>query len=292
MIFSSFSTDKKFKFMSHTQKIFIESGYGLVQLDLPPEKNEVLPSVEWGNATGFPTVAYWLYKVLEKRITGDLIRYKLGNSLLEEIGACLLGGHGIPAANGLAAYEHLRSKGAFDGNLYREEDIYEWLSAPIPLNGKTFKYRFAKQKAKYLHSAINKVSEENAPIESGKALRNWLLDIKGIGPKTASWIARNWLDADDVAILDIHIYRAGVLGGFFHEKMTIEKNYQDLEERFVALAMSMQVRTSELDAVMWYEMQNSPSVHRLLSIHSDKQSNKVDIPSNNRHSNTHQIALI
>lgn len=278
--------------MSHTQRIFIESGSGLVQLDLPPEKTEVLPSVEWGNVAGFPTVAYWLYKVLEKRITGDLIRYKLGNSLLEEIGACILGGHGIPAINGLAAYEHLRSKGVFDGSLYREVDIYDWLSAPIPLNGKTFKYRFAKQKAKYLHSAINKVYEEEAPIDSGKVLRNWLLGIKGIGLKTASWIARNWLDADDIAILDIHIYRAGVLGGFFHEKMTIEKNYQELEDRFVALAMSMQVRTSELDAVMWYEMQNSPSVHRLLSFHKERHLDRVEAPSNNRYSNTHQIALI
>ena len=176
------------------QKVFIESRYGLVQVDLPPEKQEVLPSVKWGDASGFPTVAYWLYKVLEKRITGDLIRYKLGNSLIEEIGACLLGGHGIPAANGLAAYEHMRSKGIFNGAVFSESDIFSWLSEPISLNGKTFKYRFAKQKAIYLHSAIDKASSEGAPLESGRMLRNWLLDIKGIGPKTASWVARNWLD--------------------------------------------------------------------------------------------------
>lgn len=278
--------------MPHMQKVFIESGYGLVQVDLPPEKQEVLPSVKWGDASGFPTVAYWLYKVLEKRITGDSIRYKLGNSLIEEIGACLLGGHGIPAANGLAAYEHMKSKGTFSGAVYSENDIFGWLSEPIVLNGKTFKYRFAKQKAKYLHSAIDKISKEEAPIKTGRMLRNWLLDVKGIGPKTASWVARNWLDADDVAILDIHIYRAGLLGGFFKEEMTVEKNYQDLEDQFIALAESMKVRTSELDAVMWYEMQNSPSVHRLLSLRENKKSDEIRKPSNNRYSDPQQVALI
>jgi endonuclease III len=41
------------------------------------------------------------------------------------------------------------------------------------------------------------------------------MSLPGIGPKTASWIARNWLDADDVAILDIHIMRVGQVIGLF-----------------------------------------------------------------------------
>lgn len=278
--------------MHQAQKVFIESGHSLIQIDLPHAKQEVLPGVRWGDAAGFPTIAYWLYKILEKRLTGDLIHYKLGNSLLEEIGACLLGGHGIPAANGLAAYEHMRSKGVFKGSTHSIEEILSWLSEPISLNGKTFKYRFAKQKSQYIHSAIQKVTNESAPSGSGKSLRNWLLEIKGIGPKTASWIARNWLDADDVAILDIHIYRAGLLGGFFKEEWTVEKNYHELESQFIALAESMKVRTSELDAVMWYEMQSSPSVHRLLSLRKNNKSNGLKDASNYRCTNPQQVALI
>ena len=278
--------------MFQAQKVFIESGHSLIQVDLPPAKQEVLPDIKWGNAAGFPTIAYWLYKVLEKRLTGDVIRYKLGNSLLEEIGACLLGGHGIPAANGLAAYEHMKSKGAFDGTLYSKDEIFDWLSEPISLNDKTFKYRFAKQKSQYIHSAIQQINNKSAPSHSGKSLRNWLLEIKGIGPKTASWVARNWLDADDVAILDIHIYRAGLLGGFFKDEWTIEKNYHELESQFIALAESMKVRTSELDAVMWYEMQSSPSVHRLLSLRDDNKSTLLDETPNYCNTNTQQIALI
>lgn len=277
--------------MSQAQKVLIESGHGLVQLDLPSEKDEVLNGIKWGNVAGFPTVAYWLYKVLEKRIIGDPIRYKLGNSLLEEIGACLLGGHGIPAANGLAAFEHMRSKGAFNGCMHGKDTLYNWLSEPIILNGKAFKYRFAKQKSDYIHAAIEKLSKEEAPVESGLALRNWLMDIKGIGFKTASWVARNWLDADDVAILDIHIYRAGLLGGFFSDKMTVEKHYLDLEGKFIAVAKAMKVRTSELDAVIWYEMQNAPSVHRLLSLRSSNSSTLTE-PTNHGYSNPQQVALI
>lgn len=108
--------------------------------------------------------------------------------------------------------------------------------------------------------------------------------------KTASWVARNWLDADDVAILDIHIYRAGVLGGFFDAETTIEKHYLSLEEKFIALAHSMDVRTSELDALMWYEMQASTSA---LNLMKNKLNNQLNAQSStdNSSSNSEQLAF-
>lgn len=277
--------------MHHPQTVFINTGRNLFQVDLPPAKEEVLPNVSWGDAAGFPTIAYWLYRVFQQRITGSTVKYKLGRSLLEETGACLLGGHGIPAANGLAAYQHMENKGAFNGRSYSEDQIYDWLSEPIAIEEKTFKYRFAKQKSKYLSCAIDRIISEEAPVESGKELRDWLLGIKGIGLKTASWIARNWLDADDVAILDIHIYRAGLLGGFFKDELTVEKNYLTLEEQFIQLAESMGVRTSELDAVMWYEMQQSEFVHELLSLRSYENISRKELP-NSRSTNPQQTALL
>lgn len=96
-----------------------------------------------------------------------------------------------------------------------------------------------------------------------------------------------------MAILDIHIYRAGLLGGFFNDHMTIEKHYLDLESQFIALANSMGVKPSELDALMWYEMQESKSVHRLLALREER----LEAPSNNRttynrSSNPHQLSLM
>lgn len=275
------------------QKAYVEIGKSVIQIDIPNEYEDVMPGVKWGSAIGFPTVAYWFYKVLSNRLENNTIQYKLGRSLIEEVGACLLGGHGIPAATGVAAFDHMKSYGTFEKKNLSEEQLYDWLSMPIDIGNKTIKYRFAKQKACYLHHAINKLNSEDAPIDSGKNLRNWLMEIKGVGPKTASWVARNWLDADDVAILDIHIYRAGLLGGFFDENLTVERHYEKLEDTFVKLADSMHVRTSELDAVMWYEMQQSSSIKQLLESRKNKTTTIVKgWSTNKRGTYSDQLALI
>jgi thermostable 8-oxoguanine DNA glycosylase len=189
----------------------------------------------------------------------------LGSTLREEVAACLLGGHGIPASVGIAAFDTLKTAGMFGGDIPEIHELEAILSSPINLNGHLIRYRFARQKARYLHAALIKLSREEAPERSGKSLRNWLLDVPGIGFKTASWIARNWLGADDVAILDIHIYRAGIIGGYFDTSMTVEKDYLSLEEQFIKFSNALGVRTSELDAVVWYEMMASPTtVHRVI----------------------------
>jgi N-glycosylase/DNA lyase len=275
------------------QKAYVEVGKSVIQIDIPNEYEDVMPGVKWGSAIGFPTVAYWFYKVLSNRLENNTVQYKLGRTLIEEVGACLLGGHGIPASTGVAAFEHMKSYGAFEEKTCSEEQLYEWLSQPIDIGNKTIKYRFAKQKACYLHHALNQIVNEEVPTSSGKEFRNWLMKIKGIGPKTASWVARNWLDADDVAILDIHIYRAGLLGGFFDDKMTVERHYEKLEDIFVQLAKSMHIRTSELDAVMWYEMQQSNSIMQLLESRKNKSTSIIRRwPTQQSSSNTNQLALI
>ena len=137
----------------------------------------------------------------------------------------------------------------------------------MALDGRLVRYRFAKQKARYLAAALQKLAAEEAPIQSGRALRDWLLDVPGIGYKTASWVARNWLDADDVAILDIHILRAGLLGKFFESHLTVERHYLELEEQFIRFSKGLGVRASELDALIWLEMMSSPAtVHSIMGM--------------------------
>jgi len=178
-------------------------------VEFPVPEAEVLPGVPWGAIDAFPSPAYWAYQVYARRIQGDRINYKLGATLKEEVGACLLGGHGIPASVGLAAFRHVKQRGAFGDVPPTEEELLGWLYEPLSIDGRSIRYRFAKQKARYLAAALQKLATEEAPLSSGKSLRNWLLSIPGIGYKTASWVARNWLDADDVAILDIHICGPG-----------------------------------------------------------------------------------
>lgn len=243
----------------------IFSGHLNVQVELPPADAEVMPGVPWGAVEAFPTPAYWAYQVLARRITCTTIVNKLGADLVEEVAACLLGGYGIPSEIGLAAFRRLRDSGALRASA-GEAEILKLLSAPLDVGGRAVRYRFAAQKARYLSRAMRLLADEPAPPGSGRALRDWLTQLPGVGLKTASWIARNVMDADDVAILDIHIVRAGELGGFFDPSLTVARHYLELEARFLEFSHHLQVRPSELDSVIWLEMKLSPrSVSRLLA---------------------------
>lgn len=245
--------------MTQYAAVFLEPA--VVQFELPSARDEVLPGVRWGAVDAFPTPAYWAYQVLARRVAGETIRYRLGDTLVEEVAACLLGGHGIPASVGLAAFHKLKSMGMFVGACSKER-LYDALSEPIELDGRSIHYRFARQKSKYLEAALSRLAANSAPTNTGKSLRDWLLDVPGIGYKTASWIARNWLDADDVAILDIHVLRAGAIAGFFEHGLTVERDYLRLEEQFLRFSRALGVRASELDAVIWLEMMSSPGTVR------------------------------
>jgi N-glycosylase/DNA lyase len=273
-------------------------GAMVVQIELPAAHDHVYPGVLWGSVDAFPSPAYWAYQVLARRVQGTRINFKLGDTLREEVGACLLGGHGIPARVGLAAFKKLKKNGAFVGKSPDEQTLFDLLSDFIELDGKNIRYRFARQKAKYLSAALTKLDQEVPSFDTGKQLRDWLLDISGVGLKTASWIARNWLDADDVAILDIHILRAGLLAGFFPRGLTVERDYLELESKFLAFSDGLGVRASELDAVIWWEMMSSgKTVNKLLG-----QINEADSTSplsssrrrtNNRNTNSaDQLVLV
>lgn len=249
--------------MNQTAGIY--SGHLSVHVELSPTDAEVMPGVPWGAVDAFPTPAYWAYQVLARRITGTTISHKLGGDLVEEVSACLLGGYGIPAEVGLAAFRRLRDSGALRAPA-SEAEILDLLSTPLDVGGRAVRYRFAAQKSRYLGQALRVLAEETAPTQSGRVLRDWLTQLPGVGLKTASWIARNLMDADDVAILDIHILRAGELGGFFDPSLTVERHYLDLEAKFLEFSHHLQVKPSELDSVIWLEMKLSPkSVSRLLS---------------------------
>ena len=267
-----------------------------VSIELPAQDAEILPGVHWGRLEAFPTPAYWAYQVIARRIASQTVRYKLGATLREEVGACLLGGHGIPASIGLVAFEHLKRKGVFAGDPPNEQDLRQWLSEPMAIGDRQVHYRFASQKARYLAAALHKIASEAAPC-SGRALRDWMTSVPGIGYKTASWIARNWLEADDVAILDIHILRAGVLAGFLDPDLTVERHYLQLEEQFLDFSRAMGVKPSELDAIIWLEMARSrASVERILQALPEGKFKQRHAPSRSRieagKAHAHQLPLL
>ena len=75
----------------------------------------------------------------------------------------------------------------------------------------------------------------------------------GLGPKTASWVVRNHYGSDDVAVLDVHVIRAGVAAGVFDPAWTPGRHYRRMEQLFLAWADQDDVSAADLDAVIWAE---------------------------------------
>jgi thermostable 8-oxoguanine DNA glycosylase len=182
----------------------------------------------------------------------DNVRLTLGDNLLEECVACLLGGHGISAAVGVAAFNHLKHRQLIHTSISPAE-LEAALLTPLQVNNRLVRYRFSKQKSIYI-SALFRQFESAAIPETPLALRSWLLQVPGIGPKTASWIVRNVHDSDDVAILDIHIIRAGQLMNLFPAKIRLPSQYDVLEKRYLDFCKALGVRASRLDACIWAQM--------------------------------------
>jgi N-glycosylase/DNA lyase len=241
----------------------VYTGRASVQIELPSLDEQVLPGLRWGAIEAFPTPAYWAYQVIARRLVNRSVHYRLGTSLEEELVACLLGGHGIPARVGVAAFQRLRTRGILAGTPSEQELLIQ-LKEPLWIEGRPVHYRFANQKARYLSTALHLIRETPPSMASGQSLRDALMALPGVGPKTASWIARNWLDADDVAILDIHVLRAGALTGFLDSSLRVDRDYLALESQFLRFSHAIGVRPAELDALIWLEMASSSATVRRL----------------------------
>lgn len=262
--------------------------------NIPDEHVEVMPNVPWGSTSQPFTPAYWRLSCVASGAINDYERYRLGNSLLEETIACLLGGHAIKGEIGLAAFYHLKNSGCLDTS-YSEEEIVQELLKPLDVDGRKIKYRFPNQKARYIKSAIDYLSLREAPTQNGQMLRNWLTNIPGIGYKTASWVARNWLDADDVAILDIHIHRAGVICGFFNPSECVNSSYLEMEKQFLNFSNAIDIPANILDNQIWNQMRSASSVVRsILEQRKVASTDSCGLPpvTNNRSTTRNQqIAL-
>jgi N-glycosylase/DNA lyase len=219
---------------------------------LPDPCEQVLPGIRWGRFEHFFTPAFWYTQVLSAEQRGFPEKPRLGHTLSEEVAACLLGGYGMRAELGLAAFRRLKEHGVFC-KTPPPNRIVQLLKAPFQVGERAVRYRYPHQRGQYVSVALRKIADESPP-EEDNAFRRWLLGFAGIGPKTASWITRNWLGSDCVAVIDVHVRRAGLLLGLFREDMQPSRHYFDMEEAFLEFATAIRVRASILDAVMWSHM--------------------------------------
>lgn len=225
--------------------------------DFPDQDDEVLPGIKWGDRFVLYTPAYWkLQYLMYYYKDNDYINNKLGETVIEEVVACLLGGFGLKSELGMMAYDRLKSRGEIKLGV-EYNTINRSLKEPFRVGCKEIKYRFPNKKAKYIYLFLNRNDLLNIQMDNDLVFRNWLMSIDGIGPKTASWITRNHLKSEHVAIIDIHLYRAGLLLGIFPDKSDLQKDYFKLESNFIRFCNAMCVLPSKLDAIIWKQMKDS-----------------------------------
>lgn len=228
----------------------------VVVLEMPDDRI----AFAWGYPDQPGTCAYWVDQARRQPSTLDL---SCGNSLREEVLFCLLGGFGITYALNSAAWEALRRVGLTVGTPPADE-IERVLRAPLTLpDGTVRRYRFPAQRADRLSATMRMLEHSVAPSDPA-ALRNWLTGLPGVGRKTASWIVRNRCGDDRIAVIDVHIQRAGIAAGFFRSSWRLPQDYESYELAFCAIAGFAGVRTAILDLTIWEQLNQIGRAYRHL----------------------------
>lgn len=206
--------------------------------------------VNWGFPWQHGTAAYWVHTAEHSTTSGT--DHRLGDTLEEEIAACILGGFGLPYEVGLAAYDLVRHDVLATTQRPSAELLERTLSTPLQVGARTVRYRFPRQRGQRLSAALEYVYENQRP-SSPRRVRDWLVGAPGVGMKTASWVVRNHWSSDEVAVLDIHVVRAAVAAGVFPAEADPRTGYRELEELFLLWAQAGHVSAATLDAVIWAE---------------------------------------
>ena len=155
----------------------------------------------------------------------------------------------MKAELGLAAYARLRGRGLLEGN--PSADVLEQtLVDPFVIDGRPRRYRFPRQKARYLAGCLERLGGFEEP-EGDVTFRDKLTAFPGIGPKTASWIVRNYRGSHEIAIIDVHILRAGRHIGLFGQDREPQRHYRELEATFLQFAAAINTCAAMLDGMMW-----------------------------------------
>ena len=215
----------------------------------------------WGEPWQIGTAAFWVDQCRQ----AEDVSLRLGEDLREEVVACLLGGWGVPGDVGVAAFDRLRQEGLLTHRADAEL-IEAALRAPFTIPGRrrAVRYRFPSQRAVRIVGAIA-LLESADPPSAPLPLRDWLADhVPGVGLKTASWIVRNLAVEAPIAVIDIHVHRAGLGAGFFDSEWQLPRDYYLFEAAFVEVARRGKVRPGKLDHAVWSTLSAAPSHTRPL----------------------------
>ena len=225
--------------------------------ELPEPETELLPGVRWGQYWEAFTPAYWLAQYWMHGLDRvERSPHHAKGDVVQELVFCMLGGFGISAELATAMFSACNSAGLISRRETSVDIWQEQLRQPVLVNERMQHYRYPNQKSRFLAESMRYISERPLSFQDGRCLRNELLHIKGVGYKTAGWVARNYLDTDDVAILDIHLVRAGILCGIFNPHQKVDREYLVMEDRYLQFCQALGVRAAVMDCLMWDQMRD------------------------------------
>ena len=222
-------------------------------------------TVEWRDHSCLGSAAFWVEETRRQPMPRSL---QIGRTLAEEVALCLLGGYGVNEAMSTSAFRAVRDAGLLDvSSPPSAAEVEAVLRAPMRVDGysKPVRYRFPVQRAQRVASAVAALADQ--PVDGllpPRELRAFLTTLSGVGLKTASWVVRNLTASDDVAIIDIHIRRAGVAAGVFDPDWALPRDYLRFEEAFCAWAEVGGVPTAALDLWIWSTLARMGTTARLL----------------------------
>lgn len=230
------------------------------RLILPNASQEVVQGVPWDAAHACFTAAYWATQYWYATMYGDYTGHQWGGDLRDEVVGCLLGGFGITYEVNRAAFERIKGCGLLNKTDVSEEDVIAALSKPLLVGKRQVGYRFPRQKGRFVYAALRALNSETPSTEDSDKLRRWLMRLPGIGIKTASWITRNVIPGAQCAVIDVHIFRAGVIMGLFRGDEKLPGDYERLEARFIRFAQAINADVTRLDVLIWCQMRESGAV--------------------------------
>lgn len=193
--------------------------------EVPDPGETLMPGIRWGRVDQLFTPAFWAAQCWFADEDNQPRSYTIGETFREEVVACMLGGHGIRAEVALAAFRRLKVYGVLDGDAPTVDSVFMLLSRPLRVRARLVRYRFARRKSLYVSEFLQNAPHNTYAPGTDDEFRRWLLGFRGIGMKTASWITRNWRQSESVAIIDVHVHRAGLIAGLFQACDSIARDY-------------------------------------------------------------------
>lgn len=224
------------------------AGVGATGQVVLPCRGEQTVSFIWGRADRFGTAAYWIGQTRSGNYRNWLAEPPC---LVDGLVFCLLGGYGITAELASAYFALLKERQLVTvSEPVAAANIEVALREAVTLNGRSIHYRFPTQRSGRIASALSSL-RASTPPSAPTELRSWLMTLKGIGPKTASWIVRDVTRSSDIAVIDIHLIDACRAAGVFRPEWDVRRDYLRMEAAFLALARFGDVDACELDVCIW-----------------------------------------